>query len=152
MVWCFCQVHRDEENGKILNLVFVWADDGEKLKVDVPVVFKGLDHCPGLQKGNCFFFCSHHLPFLQLVSQVMLTEKSCRTDRSSILCIGLDTDENFADRFCLCFCMASAHVLLFYCYPAIILIELSFVKRNLSLVSDSKVCIPMVKGTKKPDI
>jgi len=48
--------------------------------------------------------------------------------------------------------MASAHVLLFYCYPAIILIELSFVKRNLSLVSDSKVCIPMVKGTKKPDI
>ncbi|XP_010484577.1 PREDICTED: uncharacterized protein LOC104762878 isoform X1 [Camelina sativa] len=44
------KIHRDEETGKILNLVFVWADDGEKLKVDVPVVFNGLDHCPGLKK------------------------------------------------------------------------------------------------------
>lgn len=52
--WCLYQIHRDEETGKILNLVFVWADDGEKLKVDVPVVFKGLDHCPGLKKGNTY--------------------------------------------------------------------------------------------------
>ncbi|KAJ7966719.1 50S ribosomal protein L25-like [Quillaja saponaria] len=28
----------DEETGKILNLVFVWADEGSKLKVDVPIV------------------------------------------------------------------------------------------------------------------
>uniref|UniRef100_A0A1J3IIM4 50S ribosomal protein L25 n=1 Tax=Noccaea caerulescens TaxID=107243 RepID=A0A1J3IIM4_NOCCA len=45
------KIHRDE-SGKILNLVFVWADDGEQLKVDVPLVFKGLDHCPGLKKGG----------------------------------------------------------------------------------------------------
>lgn len=38
--------------GKILNLVFVWAEEGSQLKVDVPVVFKGEDVCPGLKKGN----------------------------------------------------------------------------------------------------
>ncbi|KAJ7944396.1 50S ribosomal protein L25 [Quillaja saponaria] len=46
------KIHRDEETGKILNLVFVWADDGSELKVDVPVVFKGEDVCPGLNKGG----------------------------------------------------------------------------------------------------
>ncbi|WRX10036.1 Large ribosomal subunit protein bL25, partial [Theobroma cacao] len=45
-------IHRDEESGKILNLVFVWADEGTKLKVDVPVVFKGEEDCPGLKKGG----------------------------------------------------------------------------------------------------
>ncbi|THG10557.1 hypothetical protein TEA_005642 [Camellia sinensis var. sinensis] len=44
-------IHRDEESGKILNLVFVWADEGSELKVDVPVVFKGEDVCPGLKKA-----------------------------------------------------------------------------------------------------
>lgn len=46
-----------------MNLVFVWAEEGSELKVDVPVVFKGEDVCPGLKKGNqrrlllfCFFF------------------------------------------------------------------------------------------------
>ncbi|CAL5372994.1 unnamed protein product [Camellia sinensis] len=48
------KIHRDEESGKILNLVFVWADEGSELKVDVPVVFKGEDVCPGLKKGSCF--------------------------------------------------------------------------------------------------
>ncbi|KAI8019233.1 50S ribosomal protein L25 [Camellia lanceoleosa] len=46
------KIHRDEESGKILNLVFVWADEGSELKVDVPVVFKGEDVCPGLKKGG----------------------------------------------------------------------------------------------------
>ncbi|KAM3252800.1 50S ribosomal protein L25 [Capsicum annuum] len=46
------KIHRDEETGKILNLVFVWAEDGTKLKVDVPVVFKGEHECPGLKKGG----------------------------------------------------------------------------------------------------
>ncbi|KAI4325513.1 hypothetical protein MLD38_030901 [Melastoma candidum] len=46
------KIHRDEETGKILNLVFVWADEGAQLKVDVPVVFKGEDACPGLRKGG----------------------------------------------------------------------------------------------------
>lgn len=48
----------DQESGQILNLVFVWAEEGMNLKVDVPVVFKGEDVCPGLQKGNtCLFDC-----------------------------------------------------------------------------------------------
>lgn len=46
------KIHRDLESGKILNLVFVWADRGSELKVDVPIVFKGEDVCPGLQKGG----------------------------------------------------------------------------------------------------
>lgn len=46
------KIHRDEDSGSILNLVFVWAEDGMELKVDVPVVFKGEDVCPGIQKGN----------------------------------------------------------------------------------------------------
>ncbi|CAI0429750.1 unnamed protein product [Linum tenue] len=45
-------IHREEGTGKILNLVFVWADPGTELKVDVPVVFKGEENCPGLQKGG----------------------------------------------------------------------------------------------------
>ncbi|KAF8405094.1 hypothetical protein HHK36_009992 [Tetracentron sinense] len=46
------KIHRDPGTGKILNLVFVWAETGSELKVDVPVVFKGEDLCPGLQKGG----------------------------------------------------------------------------------------------------
>ncbi|KAJ8567231.1 hypothetical protein K7X08_019439 [Anisodus acutangulus] len=46
------KIHRDEETGKILNLVFVWAEDGTKLKVDVPVVVKGEQECLGLKKGG----------------------------------------------------------------------------------------------------
>ncbi|CAK9315183.1 unnamed protein product [Citrullus colocynthis] len=46
------KIHRDEETGKILNIVFVWADEGSELKVDVPIVFKGEETCPGLQKGG----------------------------------------------------------------------------------------------------
>ncbi|KAG9133378.1 hypothetical protein Leryth_021689, partial [Lithospermum erythrorhizon] len=46
------KIHRDEATGKILNLVFVWAEDGTSLKVDVPIVFKGEDKCPGLNKGG----------------------------------------------------------------------------------------------------
>ncbi|XP_070682319.1 uncharacterized protein [Malus domestica] len=34
------KIHRDQESGKILNLVFVWANEGSELKVDVSVVFK----------------------------------------------------------------------------------------------------------------
>ncbi|MQM09982.1 hypothetical protein Taro_042869 [Colocasia esculenta] len=44
------KVHKDAETGKILNLVLAWADKGTELKVDVPVVYKGEDVCPGLQK------------------------------------------------------------------------------------------------------
>ncbi|KAF4380757.1 hypothetical protein F8388_017111 [Cannabis sativa] len=43
-------IHRDEETGKILNMVFVWAEDGSNLKLNVPIVFKGEDVSPGLKK------------------------------------------------------------------------------------------------------
>ncbi|QCD81664.1 uncharacterized protein LOC114175195 [Vigna unguiculata] len=46
------KIHRDEESGQILNLVFVWAEEGMNLKVDVPIIFKGEDVCPGIQKGG----------------------------------------------------------------------------------------------------
>ncbi|KGN62070.1 uncharacterized protein LOC101208580 [Cucumis sativus] len=46
------KIHRNEETGKIFNIVFVWADEGSELKVDVPIVFKGEEACPGLQKGG----------------------------------------------------------------------------------------------------
>ncbi|CAI8609229.1 unnamed protein product [Vicia faba] len=64
-------IHKDKESGNILNLVFVWAEDGTNLKVDVPVVFKGEDACPGLQKGGILnkirpsltYLCpSEHIP------------------------------------------------------------------------------------------
>ncbi|XWS29381.1 hypothetical protein CRYUN_Cryun24cG0024700 [Craigia yunnanensis] len=45
---------KDEESGKILNLVFAWADEGTELKVDVPVIFKGEEDCPGIKKGGYF--------------------------------------------------------------------------------------------------
>ncbi|XP_030499152.2 uncharacterized protein LOC115714557 [Cannabis sativa] len=47
------KIHRDEETGKILNMVFVWAEDGSNLKLNVPIVFKGEDVSPGLKKGGC---------------------------------------------------------------------------------------------------
>ncbi|KAL0377749.1 UNVERIFIED_CONTAM: 50S ribosomal protein L25 [Sesamum radiatum] len=37
--------------GRFLNLVFVWAEDGTQLKVDVPIVYKGEDVCLGIKKG-----------------------------------------------------------------------------------------------------
>lgn len=46
------KVHRDAETGQILNLVMAWAEKGSEMKVDVPVVFKGEDVCPGLEKGG----------------------------------------------------------------------------------------------------
>ncbi|XP_020091421.1 uncharacterized protein LOC109712327 [Ananas comosus] len=46
------KVRRDRESGKIMNLVMAWAEKGMNLKVNVPVVFKGEDVCPGLKKGG----------------------------------------------------------------------------------------------------
>lgn len=40
------------EDGEILNLAFVWAEDGTDLMVDLPIVYKGEDVCPGLKKGG----------------------------------------------------------------------------------------------------
>lgn len=54
-----------------MNLVFVWAEDGTPLKVEVPIVYKGEDACPGLKKGGTLhkirtslkFLCpSEHIP------------------------------------------------------------------------------------------
>jgi large subunit ribosomal protein L25 len=52
------QVQTDETTGNILNLVMVEADEGTMLKVNLPVVFKGEDVCPGLKKGIPFLFSS----------------------------------------------------------------------------------------------
>lgn len=41
-----------DEGGNILNLVFIWAEDGTELKVDLPIVYAGEDACPGLKKGG----------------------------------------------------------------------------------------------------
>lgn len=46
------KIHRNEETGEIMNLVFAWAEEGKEIKVDVPLVFKGEDVCPGIQKGG----------------------------------------------------------------------------------------------------
>ncbi|XP_058187177.1 uncharacterized protein LOC131304091 isoform X2 [Rhododendron vialii] len=55
------KIHREQETGKILNLVFVWADEGTELKVDVPVVFNGEEACPGLQKALQLDYGFDHL-------------------------------------------------------------------------------------------
>ncbi|GMH24609.1 hypothetical protein Nepgr_026452 [Nepenthes gracilis] len=64
------KIHRDEETGKILNLVFVWADEGSKLAVDVPVVFKGKEICPGLKKGGHLQEIRSSLKFLCPADQI----------------------------------------------------------------------------------
>ncbi|CAA7399518.1 unnamed protein product [Spirodela intermedia] len=46
------KIHKDAETGQILNLVLAWAGKEAALKVDVPVVYKGEDVCPGLKKGG----------------------------------------------------------------------------------------------------
>ncbi|KAL8151961.1 hypothetical protein V2J09_021769 [Rumex salicifolius] len=46
------KLHRNEETGEILNMVLVWAEEGSKLTVNVPVVIKGEETCPGLKKGG----------------------------------------------------------------------------------------------------
>ena len=46
------KTHKDKVTGKVLNLVFTWADEGSELKVGVPLVFKGEGVCSGLKKGG----------------------------------------------------------------------------------------------------
>lgn len=46
------KVHKNEETGEVLNLVMAWAEEGTKMSVNVPVVFKGVEDCPGLKKGG----------------------------------------------------------------------------------------------------
>ncbi|KAK9045050.1 hypothetical protein V6N11_058940 [Hibiscus sabdariffa] len=48
----FLLIYKDDHTGKILDLVFVWVDEGIELKVDLPVVFKGLEDCPSLKKDS----------------------------------------------------------------------------------------------------
>ncbi|KAK8496009.1 hypothetical protein V6N12_055347 [Hibiscus sabdariffa] len=46
----FLLIYRDDNTDKILDLMFVWVDEGIELKVDLPVDFKGLEDCPSLKK------------------------------------------------------------------------------------------------------
>ncbi|XP_010558383.1 PREDICTED: uncharacterized protein LOC104827055 [Tarenaya hassleriana] len=64
------KIHRDEKTGEILNLVFVRAEDGEQLKVDIPVAFKGLENCPGLKKGGHLRTVRSSLKFLCPAEQI----------------------------------------------------------------------------------
>ncbi|XP_074308754.1 uncharacterized protein LOC141643473 [Silene latifolia] len=57
------KLHRDAETGKVLNLVFAWADEGSHLEVNVPVVIKGADSCPGLQKGGQLYTIRKNLKY-----------------------------------------------------------------------------------------
>ncbi|KAJ8453159.1 hypothetical protein Cgig2_008043 [Carnegiea gigantea] len=58
------KLHRDPETGKVLNMVFVWAENGSELEVDVPVVLKGIDSCPGLKKGGQLSLIRKDLKYL----------------------------------------------------------------------------------------
>ncbi|GAB2279684.1 hypothetical protein Dimus_014326 [Dionaea muscipula] len=64
------KIHRDKETGKVLNLAFVWADEGSELTVDVPLVFKGKDSCPGLKKGGHLYMIRNRLKFLCPAEQI----------------------------------------------------------------------------------
>ncbi|KAL1812592.1 hypothetical protein ACET3Z_022657 [Daucus carota] len=70
------KVHRHPITGKIFNLVFVWADEGSKLKVDVPIVYKGEDDCPGIRKGGYIYKIRDNLKYLcpseQIPSKVVV--------------------------------------------------------------------------------
>ncbi|XP_042373384.1 50S ribosomal protein L25-like [Zingiber officinale] len=43
---------KKNKTGQIVGLVLQWAEKGSVLNVDVPVIFKGEDVCPGLKKGG----------------------------------------------------------------------------------------------------
>ncbi|KAK6152696.1 hypothetical protein DH2020_012335 [Rehmannia glutinosa] len=63
------QIHTNED-GNIMNLVFVWAEDGTELKVDVPIVYKGEDVCPGLKKGGCLRKIRTSLRYMSLAEHI----------------------------------------------------------------------------------
>ncbi|KAG9440722.1 hypothetical protein H6P81_020887 [Aristolochia fimbriata] len=46
------KLHVSPETREVLNLVFEWLDDKSEISVDVPVVIKGHETSPGLQKGG----------------------------------------------------------------------------------------------------
>lgn len=80
--------------------MFVWANDGEQLKVDVPIVFKGLDDCPGLKKGKyTLVFCSYLLPsFIKF--HILLVGWYCCVlvlIGNVKICSVIWTNDNFAD-------------------------------------------------------
>ena len=77
-------MHRNEETGQVLNLVMAWAEEGTELKVDVPLVFKGVDECPGLKKGFklsvslvCYAFI---VAFSKHVNVMVCDSKCCTWD------------------------------------------------------------------------
>ncbi|KAF9611426.1 hypothetical protein IFM89_032095 [Coptis chinensis] len=65
------KIHRDPETGSVLNLVLVWANEGSELNVNVPVVFKGVEKSPGIQKES-------NVPTFASISASTLTQSSLR--------------------------------------------------------------------------
>lgn len=86
-----CKIHLRPGTEEILNVVFVWAPKHAKLKVDVPLVFKGEDVCPGLRKGGYLntikktigYLCPADLipPYIDVdLSNLDIGEKLCMRD------------------------------------------------------------------------
>ena len=51
-LFLYPQVHLHAGTDAILNATFIRAPPEAVIKVDVPIVFRGEDACPGIRKGN----------------------------------------------------------------------------------------------------
>ena len=60
-----CQLHLHSGTDAVLNVTFIRAPSSALLKVDVPLVFRGEDVCPGLKQGMKHL-CSNSLPVVLL--------------------------------------------------------------------------------------
>ncbi|CAG7860552.1 unnamed protein product [Brassica rapa] len=87
------KIHRDEESGKILK--FSIRNDGEQLKVDVPLVFKWLDNCPGIKKaGGSLRSMRSSLKLIGPVEHMPSKIEKVIID----LCSSDEEEDNFADQ------------------------------------------------------
>lgn len=64
------KVHQKEETGEVMNLVMVWADEGTEMKVNVPIVFEGINDCPGIKKGGYLQILRPYLKYLCPVEHI----------------------------------------------------------------------------------
>ena len=63
----FFQIHLHAGTDAPLNVTFIRAPSHAVLKVDVPLVFRGEDVCPGLRKGTTTRLSSLYSIFCSLV-------------------------------------------------------------------------------------
>lgn len=62
----FVQIHLHAGTDAPLNVTFIRAPSHALLKVDVPLVFRGEDVCPGLRKGTAARLSSFYLIFFKV--------------------------------------------------------------------------------------